>query len=77
MAHLRERFCPKCKKSMGQSVVDLVCNVCADRWCKDCRVKRPVHYGRCTSCNATYVHKRVEEAHKRAQDSKLRFGSKI
>jgi len=73
MAYLTERFCPKYKKSIGYSVVDLVCDVCADRWCKDCGKKRPVHYGRCADCNADHVWKVVEKAHEDAADSKLEF----
>ena len=77
MAHLTERFCPKCGKSIGQSVVALECDVCADRWCKDCKVERPVHYGRCASCNASHVIRSVEKAHKDAGNSKLRFGERV
>jgi len=31
-------------------------------------------YGRCASCNADHVHKMIEQAHKDAVDSTLRFG---
>jgi len=77
MAYLTERFCPKCGKSIGQSVVDLECDECADRWCKDCKVKRPMHYGRCADCNAIFVYENIEEAHRRARNSEIIFGGTI
>ena len=77
MAHLTERFCPKWGKSIGHSVVEFECDECADRWCKDCKVKRPVHYGRCADCNATHVIRTLEKAHEDAANSDLRFGGMI
>lgn len=73
MARLIERFCPRCGKSIGPVVVGYLCRNCDGRLCIDCGEKHPDIGERCIDCNATWVHKTLEEVHNRTKNSKLKF----
>lgn len=78
MAFITQRYCPECKRAVGNAVADYLCSDCSK--CKDCGKKGTYHGRRCKKCFHKFIHKYImgiEEAHKRAGNSKIVFKSKV